>query len=153
MSFLDTWKSWGKGKKIGSIIGVCCVLIIIFALVGGFGSSDVNTSSDSNDPFNGHDARLENVTISSSYGYFDVDGKIMFKNDESYADVSAEVTLKDGSKISESIVKNWNDVKKDQWYQLDGNLFSTSGNDYTLSDIQSADFIFNGDVIYTWKNK
>ena len=151
MSFLDTWKEWGKGKKIASILGVCCILIIIVAVLGGFGSSDVNT--DPNDPFNGKNVKLENVSISSSYGYFDVDGKIMFKNDESYASLGAEVTLKDGSKVSESIVKNWNDVKKDQWYQLDGNLFSTSGQEYSVSDLQTVDFTYNGDVVYTWTNK
>jgi len=38
----------------------------------------------------------------------------MFKNDKSYASIGADVKLKDGSKISESIVKNWNNVEKDQ---------------------------------------
>ncbi|WP_295608240.1 hypothetical protein [Methanobrevibacter sp.] len=46
MSFLDTFKEWSTGKKILSVVGVCCVLLIIFAVVGGFGSTDKNTSSD-----------------------------------------------------------------------------------------------------------
>ena len=115
MGFRDNWKYLFVGS-------VCCIGIILLAVIFGFGSSDVNTSSDTNDPFNGNNARLENVSISSSYGYFDVSGKIMFKHDESYASLAADVNLNDGSKISESIVKNWNDVKKDQWYKFDGIL-------------------------------
>lgn len=48
MSFLDTWKNWGKGKKIISIIVVCCVFILIFGFIGSMVSPDQNTSSDSN---------------------------------------------------------------------------------------------------------
>lgn len=106
MGFKDNWKYLGIGC-------ICCIGIILLAVIFGFGSSDVNTSSDTNDPFNGNDARLENVSITSSYGYFNIDGKIMFKNDEYYADLAADVNLNDGSKISESIVQNWNNVKKD----------------------------------------
>ena len=77
----------------------------------------------------------------------------MFKNDEYYADLAADVNLNDGSKISESIVQNWNNVKKDQWYKFDGMLLSTSGNSYSLSEIKSVDFKYNDNVIYTWVNK
>lgn len=146
-------------KGIIGIVLVCCVGILIVAAIGGILSPDQTGTSTSNsddtsvsDPFNGKNAKMENVTIESSYGYFDVNGKIMFKNDEGYTSLEAEVTMNDGSKISESIVKNWNNVKKDQWYTMDGNLFSTSGNDYSISDIKSVDFIFDGDTIYTWEN-
>ncbi|WP_297898245.1 hypothetical protein [Methanobrevibacter sp.] len=149
-----------KQKKgiIGIIIGVCCIGILIIAAAGMFSSdktgTNVSTDTDSQDPFNGKNAKMENVTISSSYGYFDVNGKIMFKNSESvYTELSAVVTLNDGSKVEESIVKNWNNVEKDQWYQVDGNLFSTSGNDYSLSDIKSVDFTHDGETIYTWTNE
>lgn len=158
-------KPFYKTKKgILAIIAVCCVGILV---VGGIASilspdktstssttsTDDQTTSASADPFNGNNAKMENVSISSSYSYFDVNGKIMFKYDESYASLEAEVTLTDDSKISESIVKNWNNVKKDQWYTMDGNLFSTSGNDYSISDIKSVDFIYDGEVIYTWNNE
>mgnify|MGYP003240267631 FL=1 len=153
--------SWGK------IVITWLIVLVIASLVfgsvfGGISSPDQTGTSTStsnledtsvSDPFNGKNAKLENVTIESSYGYFTVDGKIMFKNSESvYTQLEAVVTLQDGSKIEESIVKNWNNVDKDQWYQIDGNLFSTGGNDYSLSDIKSVDFIFDGDTIYTWEN-
>ena len=146
MGFEDNWKYLGIGS-------ICCIGIILLAVIFGFGSSDVNTSSDTNDPFHGNDARLENVSITSSYGYFNVDGKIMFKNDEYYADLAADVNLKDGSKISESIVHNWNNVKKDQWYKFDSMLLSTSGNSYSLSEIKSVDFKYNDNIIYTWQKE
>lgn len=47
MSFIDTWKEWGKGKKILSIVALCCVCILIFGFVGSMLSPDQNTSSDS----------------------------------------------------------------------------------------------------------
>ncbi|WP_303247498.1 hypothetical protein [uncultured Methanobrevibacter sp.] len=150
MSIKDDFNSWSKGKKVAAIGGICCIGIIIIFLISSVITPDANTA---NDDFNGKDARLENVSISSSYGFFSVDGKIMFKYDESYAELSADVNLKDGSKIAEPIVKNWNDVNKDQWYTFDGSLLSTSGNDYSLDDISSVDFKYNDEVIYTWKNQ
>jgi hypothetical protein len=140
-------------KGIVGIVIICCIGVLILAVLGGMlGGDNTSSSSDTADPFNGKGAKLENITISSSYGYFSVKGKIMFKNDETYAAIDADVNLKDGSKISESIVKNWNNVKKDQWYTFDGNLFSTSGNTYSMSDLESVDFKYNDEIIYTWKN-
>ncbi|RBQ22552.1 hypothetical protein ALNOE001_17610 [Candidatus Methanobinarius endosymbioticus] len=65
-----------------------------------------NSGSSSFDSFNGKNAKLDNITVSSDYGYFKVNGKIMLKNDETRASLGADVNLKDGSKISEFIVKN-----------------------------------------------
>jgi len=141
-------------KGIIGIVGICCIGILILVVGGGLLSPDNSntSSSDTSDPFDGKGAKLENVSVSSSYGFFKVNGKIMFKNDKSYASIGADVNLKDGSKISESIVKNWNNVEKDQWYTFDGSLFSTSGNKHSKSDIESIDFKFDNKVIYTWKN-
>ncbi|KZX15542.1 hypothetical protein [Methanobrevibacter filiformis] len=139
------------------IIGIVCIVLIAIVAIAASMSGGDNTATtkdaDQNDPFNGANAKLENITISSNYGSFDVSGKIMFKNDETYADLGANVNLQDGSKISESIVKNWNDVEKNQWYALDGYLLSASGNDYSLSDIKSIDFKYDGKIVYTWENK
>ena len=44
MSFLDDWKEWSTAKKAISIIGVCCIGILIIAALGGGLSSDKNTS-------------------------------------------------------------------------------------------------------------
>ena len=44
MSFLDDWKEWSTAKKAISIIGVCCIGILIIAAIGGGLSSDKNTS-------------------------------------------------------------------------------------------------------------
>lgn len=140
-------------KGIIGIIAICCIgILLVVAVSSMMGGDNNNSSTNINDPFNGKNAKLENITVSSSYGYFKVNGKIMFKNDERYAQLGADVNLNDGSKISESIVKNWNDVEKDQWYSFDGSLFSTSGNDNSMSDIESIDFKYDDEIIYTWKN-
>ena len=43
-SFLDDWNEWSTGKKIGSIILVCCVGLIIIGAIGGILFPDLNTS-------------------------------------------------------------------------------------------------------------
>lgn len=45
MSFLDDWKEWSTAKKAISIIGVCCIGILIIAALGGGLSSDKNTAT------------------------------------------------------------------------------------------------------------
>ena len=44
MSFLDDWKEWSTAKKAISIIVVCCIGILIIAIIGGGLSHDKNTS-------------------------------------------------------------------------------------------------------------
>lgn len=44
LNFLDDWKEWGTGKKIGSIILVCCIGLIIIGAIGGILFPDSNTS-------------------------------------------------------------------------------------------------------------
>ena len=40
MSFLDDWKEWSTAKKAISIIGVCCIGILIIAALSGGLSQD-----------------------------------------------------------------------------------------------------------------
>lgn len=48
-SIVDTWSSFSTGKKIISIIVVCCIGLFIMGLIGSIVSPDANTSSyDSN---------------------------------------------------------------------------------------------------------
>jgi len=44
LSFLDDWNDWGTGKKIGSIILVCCIGLIIIGAIGGILFPDLTTS-------------------------------------------------------------------------------------------------------------
>lgn len=50
MSFLDDWKEWSTAKKAISIIGVCCIGILIIAALGGGLSSDKNTAPKTTSP-------------------------------------------------------------------------------------------------------
>lgn len=45
MSFLDDWKEWSTAKKAISIIAVCCLGLIIIAMITGGGTPDKNTAS------------------------------------------------------------------------------------------------------------
>jgi len=49
LSFLDDWKEWSTAKKAISIIVVCCIGLIIVAMIGGGLSSDKNTSPSTTD--------------------------------------------------------------------------------------------------------
>jgi len=48
MSFIDDWKEWSTAKKAISIIGVCCIGILIIAALGGGLSQDKNTAPANN---------------------------------------------------------------------------------------------------------
>ena len=52
MSFLDDWKEWSTAKKAISILVVCCIGIILIAIIGGGLSSDKNTAPTTNDNAN-----------------------------------------------------------------------------------------------------
>ena len=53
MSFLDDWKEWSTAKKAISIIVVCCIGIIIIAVIGG-GLSHVTCRFNITFFFNAH---------------------------------------------------------------------------------------------------
>ena len=55
MSFLDDWKEWSTAKKAISIIGVCCIGILIIAALGGGLSQDKNTAPTTKDTSNNND--------------------------------------------------------------------------------------------------
>lgn len=42
-NFLEDWKDWSAGKKVISIILVCCIGLIIIGAIGGFLFPDLNT--------------------------------------------------------------------------------------------------------------
>lgn len=69
MSFLDDWKEWSTAKKAISIIGVCCIGILIIAAIGGGLSSDKNTSpattSTSSNNSNNDDTAKEDTTTNA----------------------------------------------------------------------------------------
>lgn len=128
MSFLDTWKEWGTGKKIISVVAVCCVLIIIFAVIGGFGTSDKNTSStsSSDSPQSETPAlQLKIITDGSWSGSVMVGGtsksidgsgtKTLTLDGDSFDMVSATIQKKSGSSgdLTVQIIKN-GEVKKEE---------------------------------------
>lgn len=128
MSFIDTWKEWGKGKKIASILGVCCILIIIVAVLGGFGSSDVNTSSSSSSDSSQADVpalQLKVITdgewdgsvlVGSTSKSIDGSGTETIALDGSSFDmVSATIQKKSGGSddLTVQIIKN-GEVKKEE---------------------------------------
>lgn len=64
-NFINDWKSWGTAKQLLSIVCVCCIGIILFAMIFGGGTPDANTSqandsSDSNSVKNTSDSNNDN---------------------------------------------------------------------------------------------
>ena len=104
--FRDNWETWGKGKKVVSIIAGCCILTFVFAMLLGmltpdannsFVGSDGGNSVDDDKPFYIH---VDNVPVekssisitsqdseSGSYAYFYSDGRYA---EPAYTTYSAE---------------------------------------------------------------
>ena len=67
MSFLDDWKEWSTAKKAISILAVCCVGILLIAVLGGGGTSDKNTATKTDDSSNAADEQVKGVQIKIIY--------------------------------------------------------------------------------------
>lgn len=71
---MNWWNNQGKGVKVGSLVGLCCLGLIIFGLISGMGSPDQTTSSSDIDTSSTTPETTEasktpkNVTISELYG-------------------------------------------------------------------------------------
>lgn len=104
--FRDNWETWGKGKKVVSIIAGCCILTFVFAMLLGMLAPDVNDSFVGTDGVNSVDEdklfeiEVDNVPVeessisitsqdseSSSYAYFYSDGSYA---EPAYTTYSAE---------------------------------------------------------------
>ena len=83
--FKEKWETWSQGKKIGSVILGCCILVIVFSIIGGMLTPDANNGSyDDETPFEiyANDIPINSSSISivskdtksSSYAYFYTDG-------------------------------------------------------------------------------
>ena len=63
MSFLDDWKEWSTAKKAISIIVVCCIGILIVAILGGGLSHDKNTSPSTSNGNSASQAQGKQIKI------------------------------------------------------------------------------------------
>lgn len=68
MSFIDDWKEWSTAKKAISIIGVCCIGILIIAALGGGLSSDKNTAPATTDNNNNNNSNNDDTTKEQAKG-------------------------------------------------------------------------------------
>lgn len=71
------WNKQGKGMKIGSLVGLCCLGLLVIALISAMGAPDQTTSSDSNSssdssssssPSSSASTTPKTVTIAQLYG-------------------------------------------------------------------------------------
>ena len=72
LSFIDDWKEWSTAKKALSIIGVCCIGLIIIGVLFGGAMMDKNTSSPAKDnnnanTNNNNDAAQKGVKVKINY--------------------------------------------------------------------------------------
>ncbi len=67
MSFLDDWKEWSTAKKAISILAVCCVGILLIAMLGVGGTSDKNTATKTDDSSNAADEQVKGVQVKVIY--------------------------------------------------------------------------------------
>lgn len=68
------WNKQGTGMKIGSLVGLCCLGLLVIAVISGMGSSDQTTSSDSSSSSSNSSSSSsasttpKTVTITQLYG-------------------------------------------------------------------------------------
>lgn len=67
MSFLDDWKEWSTAKKAISILAICCVGILLIAVLGGGGTSDKNTATKTDDSSKTADEQVKGVQVKVIY--------------------------------------------------------------------------------------
>jgi len=76
------WNKQGKGMKIGSLVGLCCLGLLVIAVISGMGASDQTTSSDSNTSSDSSSSSSssttpKNVTITQLYGTSIAEGTLV----------------------------------------------------------------------------
>lgn len=147
MSFLDDWKEWSTAKKAISIIGVCCIGIIIVMLVGGVFLGDANTSPETT-------LSVSDVALSSQgYGMYQLTGTIVPDKDYSYLEAQIIFYDSSGAVIDKSpLVWNMNDVHKNQTIKMTGTGYVSGDNSPASAKILIFDSSISNDeskAIYT----
>jgi len=135
LSFLDDWKEWSTAKKALSIVGVCCIgLIIIGLVIGGF-SSDKNTETK---------ISVSDLALSSQgYGMYQLTGTIVPDKDYSYLEAQVIFYDSTGAVIDKSpLVWNMNDVHKNQTIKMTGTAVVSGSN----SPASAKVLIFDGSI-------
>ena len=118
MSFLDDWKEWSTAKKAISIILVCCIGLIIVALIGGGLSSDKNTTPNTT-------IDVKDIEITSSgYGGYKLTCKVIPDKDYNYLEAQVIFYDSDNAVIDKSpLVWNMKDIKANQTIKVTGNAY------------------------------
>ena len=140
MSFIDDWKEWSTAKKGISIVGVCCIGIIIFVLVFGTFSHDANTTPKST-------ISVSDLALSSKgYGGYDLTGTIVPDKDYSYLEAQIIFYDSSGAVIDKSsLAWNMNDVHKNQTIKMSGHAYVSGSNTPTKAKVLFFDSAFSGD--------
>lgn len=123
MSFVDDWKEWSTAKKAISIIVVCCIGVIIIALVIGGFSSDKNTTPETT-------LKVSDLAVTSAgYGGYDVTCTLIPDKDYNYLEAQVIFYDSDGAVIDKSpLVWNMNDVHTNQTIKVSGNAYVSGDN-------------------------
>ena len=131
MSFLDDWKEWSTAKKAISIIGVCCIGILIIAALGGGLSQDKNTAPANNNNNNNNNNAQANqakgvqvhiisdgswsgsIGDAGSQSTYDGDGEKTIDLPDAKSVVSAAIQKKsdDSSELKVEILKDGKVIK------------------------------------------
>lgn len=147
MSFLDDWKEWSTAKKALSIVGACCIGLIIIGLVLGTFSSDKNTSPEST-------IAVSDLAISSTgYGGYNVGCTVIPDKDYSYLELQVIFYDSTGAVIDKSpLVWNMNDVNANQTIKVSGSAYISGDNSPAKAKILFFDNALGNeesDAIYT----
>lgn len=135
---MDKWNSFSNGKKAISIIGVCCVGLLIIGLIVGMGSPDKNTQQTT--------IQVSDLSISSAgYGLYDLTCTLIPDKDYSYLEAVIIFYDASGAIIEKnSLVWNINDVKQNQTIKVSGHGYVSGDNVPAKADVLFFDSAFSG---------
>ena len=133
-SLSDKWNSSSTGKKIVSIIVVCCIGLFIIGLIGSALSPDANTSSSS------YDSDWSDSSGSSSSSSSNSDDDYSYSSSSDGRDVSSHYEGEEGTQDTYGT------------FHDDGSIESHStgktkyGNDYQIDSYMDSDGNVHGSV-------
>ena len=153
--FRDNWETWGKGKKVVSIIAGCCILTFVFAMLLGMLTPDANNSFVGSDGGNSVDddkpfeIEVDSVPVeessisitsqdseSSSYAYFYSDGSYAEPAYTTYSAEDFNIVLN----MKNLKISNTSEIDYSTPFDSEGrNVYNTSGLTKDITKLVKSD--------------
>lgn len=118
--YTDKWKSLSGGKKVLSVIGACCILLIIIALIIGFLTPDATDDVETNITYNNTSS---NMSISSSSN--DYDDSYYYEDEYGSAHTTGKVYSDGSVEAHQKGYTEYGEYEINSYMDSEGNIHGT----------------------------